>query len=1134
MHIRVRLPIEHNAMPRNTLQTAVAIPGLSISRKFMTYAFDPRTRERGLSYYENGRIIPTTVVVNDSGISANVIGSKQNVYDVSITLEQMPGRTSETLVLSDCSCYVGVQCKHAAALCYFVLNNQASLGQYVDEKLPGPLDRWLKSVKTIAPRPTTPAVSDQTLLYLLATEEWRDRPRLLVSPILIKQAKTGKRKPSHRGYDFYRILNGSHEAVSPDDVSIASTFLSENPFRSFANDEPPKDPAIAAFVLQRIIQTGRAYWKTVQNPPLIPGAPRAGRIEWKFESDGRQRPRLLADGDAIALFSSHLWFVDEKTWESGPLIVPYSINVVDALLNVPPISHEHVDTVSKAISKLASIELPKPIKVEATERRVICPTPCLSVMKTHEAIERHPWLAELQIKSFQNVAMLIFDYGLVEFPRNSRETSIEEDGKLIVYSRDLEFELESIDWLKENGLLEAGRSINGDIAFVQDGGDYTTQQWWLNWAYQHSDDLEESQWEFKRPREGYTKTENKDKKEPKKRRSDKIEIRLTKNNDWWFNLDLGIDCDGETLSIFPILVSAIKALKGSDPLKAIDENSVDGEFVLELPDGSLLGLPVARVKFIVETLFETFESTLKLNEKAKLPKVSIGQALALAEAPGANIDWLSDKLKELAKRVTSGDAKLKSVQPPEELKATLRPYQLLGLSWLQFLAEFGLGGVLADDMGLGKTIQSIAHILLEKQNNRLDKPCLIVCPVSVIPNWKAEIHRFAPSLKVTVMHGADRHQLQHQLDTSDIILTSYPLLVRDYETSFAKRNWHLVILDEAQAIKNPITKVAKSAYSLLADHKICLTGTPVENNLGELWSQFQFLMPGALGSAKDFAAVFRQPIERHGDSRAQQALNRRTQPFMLRRTKKEVASELPDKTEIIKRIDMETDQRDFYETLRVAMHRKVLGEISSKGLRASLLIILDAMLKLRQACCDPSLVKLDIAKKVTSSAKLETLIEMLTELNAEGRKTLVFSQFTSMLDIIAERLKEAEIDFVQLRGSTRDRETPVRRFQNGEVPVFLISLKAGGTGLNLTAADTVIHYDPWWNPAVENQATDRAHRIGQDKNVFVYKLICQGTIEERVLQLQDKKRRIADAAFAGCANGENMPFDEETLQVLLG
>ncbi|MGH8307444.1 MAG: DEAD/DEAH box helicase, partial [Gammaproteobacteria bacterium] len=345
-----------------------------------------------------------------------------------------------------------------------------------------------------------------------------------------------------------------------------------------------------------------------------------------------------------------------------------------------------------------------------------------------------------------------------------------------------------------------------------------------------------------------------------------------------------------------------------------------------------------------------------------------------------------------------------------------------------------------------------------------------------------------------------------------IVLTTYALLPRDAKV-LAAQEYRAVILDEAQAIKNPKAKAAQIVRGLKARQRLCLTGTPMENHLGELWSLFHFLMPGFLGDERHFKRLYRTPIEKHGDTERQAALARRIAPFMLRRTKEQVAAELPPKTEILRTVELESAQRDLYESIRLAMHEKVRQEIEKKGFARSQIVILDALLKLRQVCCDPRLLKLTSAKKVKQSAKLALLMDMLPDLIEEGRRILLFSQFTSMLALIEPELAARELPYVLLTGDTRDRATPIDRFQSGHVPLFLISLKAGGTGLNLTAADTVIHYDPWWNPAVERQATDRAHRIGQDKNVFVYKLITQGTVEEKITELQARKQALADGLF---------------------
>jgi SNF2 family DNA or RNA helicase len=361
------------------------------------------------------------------------------------------------------------------------------------------------------------------------------------------------------------------------------------------------------------------------------------------------------------------------------------------------------------------------------------------------------------------------------------------------------------------------------------------------------------------------------------------------------------------------------------------------------------------------------------------------------------------------------------------------------------------------------------------------------------------------------------------------VLTTYPLLTRDHEALTAQ-DWHAVILDEAQTIKNPNAETTRQALRLRADQRLCLSGTPLQNHLGELWSLFDFLAPGFLGGASDFRTRYRTPIEKHGDEDRQAMLGRRVRPFLLRRTKAEVVQDLPPKTEIAEPIDMAPPQRAIYEAIRLAMHAKVKAAIAERGLSRSGIIILDALLKMRQACCDPRLLKLKSAQKA-GSAKLERLMELLDVLLGEGRRVLVFSQFTSMLALIEARLTEASIGYVLLTGDTTDRTTPVQRFQAGGVPVFLISLKAGGVGLNLTAADTVIHYDPWWNPAVEDQATDRAHRIGQEKKVFVHRLVTLGTIEEKMETLKEKKRALV-ASVLDAEHGGALKLTEADVEAL--
>ena len=568
---------------------------------------------------------------------------------------------------------------------------------------------------------------------------------------------------------------------------------------------------------------------------------------------------------------------------------------------------------------------------------------------------------------------------------------------------------------------------------------------------------------------------------------------------------MGVMVEGERLPLAPLLANLFR----TDPrwLEAVELERIPDDEGIDLytARGKRLRVPAGRLKPLAATLIDLFDGFTGGNT-LRLSRFDAPRLAELSDISRWQFRGQSD-IMALAERLLKAQG-IGDVEPPAGFKLELRPYQKEGLAWLQFLREHELSGILADDMGLGKTAQTLAHLLMEKEAGRLDKPALIILPTSLIFNWKNEAARFAPDLKVLSLHGPERKILFPQIMQHDVVLTTYPLLWRDAD-ELMQHSYHLLILDEAQTVKNAQSQSAEAVRKVDARHRLCLTGTPLENHLGELWSQFDFLLPGFLGTSKQFTRHWRTPIEKQGDLRRRSLLARRIRPFILRRKKEDVAQELPPKTIIIRSVELEGSQRDLYETVRAAMDAKVRDEIASRGFARSQIVILDALLKLRQVCCDPRLVKATAARKVPERAKLDLLMAMLPELVDEGRKVLVFSQFTSMLALIEHELDKMGIAYVTLTGDTVDREVPIRRFQDGEVPIFLISLKAGGVGLNLTAADTVIHYDPWWNPAVENQATDRAHRLGQDKPVFVYKLIVSGSIEEKILALQERKAELA-------------------------
>jgi SNF2 family DNA or RNA helicase len=548
-----------------------------------------------------------------------------------------------------------------------------------------------------------------------------------------------------------------------------------------------------------------------------------------------------------------------------------------------------------------------------------------------------------------------------------------------------------------------------------------------------------------------------------------------------------------------------------------------------MDDGRVLKLPAERIRRLLAVMGDLIEAAGRSAEKAlSLPVGAAATVLELEDV--LTTSWQNAAAIEAYVERFRGEPEIIPVLVPEAFKGSLRPYQQHGVDWLQHLAGHGLGGFLADDMGLGKTAQTIAHICVEFEAGRLTAPALIVVPTSLVANWTAELTKFAPHLNVAVLHGMERHEKRDRLDGTHVVITTYTVLTRDVEEMKALP-WHIVVLDEAQAIKSPDARATRAVCQLNTTHRLCLSGTPIENNLEELWSQFAFLMPGLLGDRRGFAKRFRTPIEKNGDAVCRAQLVQRIAPFILRRTKAEVATELPPKHTILRRITLAPDQRELYETIRGTLYETVREQMAERTLAQSRIIVLDALLKLRQACCDPRLVKLQSARSVETSAKLEDLLEMIGELIPEGRRILLFSQFTSMLDLIKPRLVEAGIKFVELRGDTRDRAEPVRSFEAGEVPLFLISLKAGGRGLNLISADTVIHYDPWWNPAVENQASDRAHRIGQTKSVFVYKLIAVDTVEERILELQQRKAELASIAFSETSGAQ---FDADDINFLFG
>ncbi|MCV2361581.1 DEAD/DEAH box helicase [Paucibacter sp. TC2R-5] len=626
-------------------------------------------------------------------------------------------------------------------------------------------------------------------------------------------------------------------------------------------------------------------------------------------------------------------------------------------------------------------------------------------------------------------------------------------------------------------------------------------------------------------------------------------------------LSLGVEIEGEMLDLAPMIADLLKRdarWLDAEAIVAIDDDAI---IVLHAPGGRRIEAPAAVLKPIVAAMVDLLTDPRRREGPLPLSDWDAARLMGvmdLDQRAGWQIHGDADLRLMAQKLLAAGEPR--SVAPPLGLGLTLRPYQLSGLAWLQYLREQGLAGILADDMGLGKTAQALAHLLLEKQAGRLDRPALAVLPTSLLFNWQAEAARVAPQLRVLSLQGPQRALHFPHLTDYDLVLSTYPLLWRD-AAALSAQPWHVLILDEAQTVKNASSRAAAAVRKLKARHRLCLTGTPLENHLGELWAQFDFLMPGFLGDARSFARLWRKPIETNGETLRARLLAQRVRPFILRRRKEDVATELPPLTTVTRRVQLYGQQRDLYESVRVAADKQVRRVLARRGFAGAQISVLDALLKLRQVCCDPYLVKglamvnerpqAAAARRLPPEgvkqarggpslpcemerAKLELLSEMLPELLAEGRRVLVFSQFAEMLALIAEELDRLALPYLTLTGATpvTARGEIVRRFQAQELPLMLISLKAGGVGLNLTAADTVIHVDPWWNPAVEAQASARAHRIGQDKPVFVYKLVVAGSIEERMLELQARKLALAEGVL-GSDEAEGAKFTAQDLELLM-
>lgn len=878
----------------------------------------------------------------------------------------------------------------------------------------------------------------------------------------------------------------------------------------------------ASHALRQLALTGRLHWLGSDGPLLKIGPARDLRLSWTLEKEGYE-PRFEIDDDTIAelMTADTPWAVIERSThaELCPLRTDLSTAWLRLLRIAPPLSQEHALR----------------LKLAAGERPGFVPDVGVNwagdvrVRPVLHLFTGRPGYGKAPRGGFPTRygARLSFLYDDVEVTEADPSTTVALGGKPPRHThRDRGAEQR---WTERFNTLGLQAAMTPYHASEPVGLFWPSQESAIRFVIDEASKLRAEGWEL--------------------RYSDDWPLHPQEASDFsghiessgvdWLELHLTAAFGEERIALPELLAGALYQY-GVGRLRTLlgDESAkTDPNARVIFPNGErLLSLPLARVRGLLALLLELFDGG-ELPSAGKPLRLSRFDLLRLSQLEADSGALWRGRTMELARRLREFQG-IASVPPPQGLQTTLRDYQLQGLAWAQFLREYNLAGVLADEMGLGKTVQTLAHLLTEKAAGRLDRPALVVAPTSVIPNWEHEAQRLAPSLRCMAVHGQGRAALFNRIKDHDLVLTSYPLLGRDAE-HWLRQSFHLVVLDEAQFIKNAKTQAAQVACRLDTRHRLALSGTPMENHLGEIWSLFHFLMPGLLGDEKRFERVYRRPIEKNGDTLCRDELIRRLSPFVLRRSKDRVAAELPAKTEILLPVPFGRAQRDLYETVRSAMDEKVRQAVKKQGLARSQIAILDALLKLRQVCCDPRL--LPAARqgaisgsviKAAGSAKLDALMDLLAECRDNNRRALVFSQFTSMLDIVEAKLIAAGISQVRLDGSTQDRTTPVQRFQAGEADVFLISLKAGGSGLNLTAADTVIHYDPWWNPAVEAQATGRAHRIGQDKPVFVYRLVCEGSIEEKIIKLQERKAGLASGLLDGSAQ-DTFSLDANDLEQLL-
>ncbi|VAW70392.1 DNA/RNA helicases, SNF2 family [hydrothermal vent metagenome] len=1127
-------------------------------------------------------------------ISARVNDPWQGICQTFITVQKNSAKLD---IDGECSCEQESNCAHVVATLLQLLKATDTKPANTVSANTGPVDTGSTSTATVTttatrheiatttPQPSTgwqprqrpeqrpdqrPDQSNKQLHYVLSVRAHLGREHLKLSLKLVSRNTPDKAALNHsatrsQSYSIPLSLNNPPRFIQPADLQIFQLLQAEAQLSGLSYFLPIENRKI----IEPLLSTGRCHWQCAEAPTLTPQhTALTGRWNWQQHTDGSQQLVFTPDNAGIRILPClPLSYLDEQTHATGLInsglsdaqdslffnLPAYAADEIARVVQQPPL-HEILTDSAIPLPQLAKNFISKQASVDIIFTLGLKPR---NKTEPNKSRKNTFWAACSLLEGH-----LAFSYPgcCIGHSENSHFIGQFEGDTFIQWQRDRAGENAAIQNLQQRGWTPC-LTTNGDTwlnAQQEDNG--------LSFARAQAFDLvqlKQQGWQLVLPD---SLTDGHPDEQPGRQTNALAQVITSDIKNWQAELSPSKNSQQMLLSLTENLpenllekltgkhnnqrINLIQALHISlhqqwikyDELAENSQTSLlatDDQQILIIENQTLRAL----LNQLLELLSPRYLQEAAHNEtRLILSRARVEAIQALCDSLGIHLvvdpqlimstPMLTPLAIPLAIPLATPLTNTSDVSISAGLNADLRDYQQQGVNWLTHLFQHKLGGLLADDMGLGKTLQILAFIWHCKQQQLLDRPVLILAPTSLLGNWKAEAEKFTPGLKLLLLQGAKRHPLFSQIPQSDLVITSYPLLVRDQEL-LLMHNWQLLILDEAQAIKNPQSRTSKAAREFNADSNFCLSGTPLENHLGELWSLFDFTLPGLLGNQQQFNDWFREPIEAHGDTLQYELLIERVRAFMLRRLKRDVLPQLPGKTHQLCLIEMAETQQQMYDSIHTQMKQNLQRHIRDRGLQGSRMHILEALTRLRQVCCDPRLLNGLLNEPLNenndsgeqSSAKLSQLMRMLEEMLQQGRRVLIFSQFTSMLKLIEQALDNRAIKYALLTGQTKHRDREVKRFQQGEVPLFLISLKAGGSGLNLTRADTVIHYDPWWNPAAENQATDRAHRIGQHQSVMVYKLITENTIEQKILELQQRKQALADVLLDS-SQGAPETFDE--------